>query len=141
MLHRLPLPLDRVLQIADRETGCGTAQLAALGVIIYLKATTLTQLAAAERVSVPTASRIVDALVAEGLVERSVNPKDRRAIRLVATAQGHEMIVTACDRRADALRELLEDLTEDEWAALSTSVRALNRIFGYDRPLSESTPA
>jgi DNA-binding MarR family transcriptional regulator len=135
LLYRLPLPLDRVLQIADRESGCTAAQLNALGVIIYLKATTLTALAAAERIRVPTASRIVDSLVRDGLVERIQEPVDRRAVRLSATDKGRTMIVEACNRRADLLRETLQGLSEKEWIALSVSVKALNRIFGYDRPL------
>jgi hypothetical protein len=45
------------------------------------------------------------------------------------------MIVEACNRRADLLRETLQGLSEKEWIALSVSVKALNRIFGYDRPL------
>lgn len=133
LLHRLPLPLDRVLQAADRETGCSAAQLSALGVIIYLKASTLSALAAAERVSTATASRIVDSLVRDGLVERVADPADRRAVRLSATQKGREVIVTACDRRAEMLGEVLAELSEEEWAALSVSAKALNRVFGYDR--------
>ncbi len=135
LLHRLPLPLDRVLQAADRETGCSAAQLSALGVIIYLKATTLSALAGKEGISTATASRIVDSLVRDGLVERVADTGDRRAVRLSATGKGREAVVTACDRRADMLRELLADLSEEERAALAVSVKALNRVFGYDSPL------
>lgn len=141
LLHRLAVPLDRVLQAADRETGCGAAQLSALGVIIYLKAITLSALATRERISLPTASRIVDGLVRDGLVERVADPADRRAVRLSATDKGQAVIITACDRRAEALRQTLQGLSEKEWAALSTSVRALNRVFGYDRSLEESGTA
>ena len=136
LLHRLVLPLDRALQIADRETGYGSAQLGALGVIIYLKATTLSALAAKERISVPTASRIVDALVRDGLVERISDRQDRRAVRLSATDKGREAVKAGCDRRADVLRETLNGLSEEEWAALSVSAKALNRVFGYDRALT-----
>lgn len=138
LLHRLVVPLDRILQVADRETGCGAAQLSALGVIIYLKATTLSALAEKERISVPTASRIVDSLFRDGLVERVPDPADRRAVRLSATKKGRAMVVSACDRRAAILRETLSDLNGEEWAALSVSARALNRVFGYDRLIAES---
>jgi DNA-binding MarR family transcriptional regulator len=133
LLHRLVVPLDRLLQMADRETGGSAAQLSALGVIIYLKASTLSALAQKERISTATASRIVDSLVRDGLVERTTDPDDRRAIRLSATDKGRTAIVTACDLRAEVLRETLSGLAEEEWAALAVSARALNRLFGYDR--------
>lgn len=133
LLHRLVLPLDRILQAADRESGTGAAQLSALGVIIYIGATTLSALAARERISVPTASRIVDSLVRDGLVERVAASGDRRAVRLSATDKGRATIISACDRRAALLAPALSGLNEEERAALSVSVKALNRIFGYDR--------
>lgn len=140
LLHRLVVPLDRALQVADRQSGPGAAQLSALGVIIYLKATTLSALAAKERISTPTASRIVDSLVRDGLVERVADSTDRRAVSLSATDKGQAMIIGACDRRAGLLRETLADLSEDEWAALSLSVKALNRVFGYDRRADDAAP-
>lgn len=137
LLHRVVLPVDRVLQVADRETGCSSAQLSALGVIIYLKATTLSKLAACERIAAPTASRIVESLVREGLIERVPDAQDRRAVCVSATEKGRRVIVEACDRRAAALGDALADLNEDEWAGLSVAVRGLVRIFGYDNPLAE----
>ena len=113
--------------------GCSAAQLSALGVIIYLRATTLSALAAKERISSATASRIVEGLVRDGLVERTIDPDDRRAVCLSATEKGRVTVKTACDRRAEMLGMILDDLSEDEWAALSVSAKALNRIFGYDR--------
>ncbi|MAS15380.1 MAG: MarR family transcriptional regulator [Nitratireductor sp.] len=138
LLHRLPLALDRVLQVADRQVSCTAAQLSALGVIIYLKATTLSALAAKEGVSAPTASRIVDSLVRDGLVERLADPEDRRAVRLSASKKGQAAVVDACNHRADVLREKLAGLSEEEWAALSISAKALNRVFGYDQALQET---
>ncbi|MCB9992415.1 MAG: MarR family transcriptional regulator [Hyphomicrobiaceae bacterium] len=133
LLHRAVVPLDRVLQIADRVSGCSAAQLSALGVIVYLKATTLSALAAKERISSPTASRIVDGLVRQGLVERETDSRDRRAVRLSATEKGRVTVKSACDLRAARLMETLAGLSEEEWAALSVSAKALNRVFGYDR--------
>ncbi|MCB1518724.1 MAG: MarR family transcriptional regulator [Hyphomicrobiaceae bacterium] len=133
LLHRVVVPLDRLLQTSDREVGCSAAQLSALGVIIYLRATTLSALAAKERISSATASRIVEGLVRDGLVERTIDPDDRRAVCLSATEKGRVTVKTACDRRAEMLGMILDDLSEDEWAALSVSAKALNRIFGYDR--------
>ena len=133
LLHRLILPLDRVLQVADRETGHGSAQLSALAVIHYVGASSLTALAEIERISTPTASRLVDGLVGAGLVERIADGTDRRVVRLAATKKGQDVVKTACDRRAAELARSLDGLDTDEWAALGTAVRALNRVFRYDR--------
>lgn len=133
LLHRVVLPLDRALQVADRASGCSAAQLSALGVLIYLRVSTLTGLAARERISLPTASRIVEGLVRSGLVERSTNGADRRAVRLSATTRGQAAVEAACRAREAVLAEALGDLSGEEWAALGGAARALNRVFGYDR--------
>ena len=133
LLHRLILPLDRVLQVADRETGHGSAQLSALAVIHYVGASSLSALAEIERISTPTASRLVEGLVRAGLVERIADDADRRVVRLCATQKGQDIVKTACDRRAAELARTLDGLDAEEWAALGTAVRALNRIFHYDR--------
>src|SRR5919201_2389730 len=40
----------------------------------------------------PTASRAVDALVTAGLVERVVDPRDRRALQIAVTRQGRSRV-------------------------------------------------
>lgn len=131
LLHRVVLPLDRILQRADRATGCSAAQLSALSAVIYFKATTLSVLAAHERISVPTASRIVESLVRDGLVRRETDRGDRRAVTLSATAKGIGAVETACAARAAALAEALEGLSSADWQAVGGAARAFNRLFGY----------
>ena len=133
LLHRLILPLDRVLQVADRATGHGSAQLSALAVIHYVGASSLSALAEIERISIPTASRLVDGLVRAGLVERYGDDADRRVVCLRATPKGQDVVKTACDRRALELARAINGLDADEWAALGTTVHALNRVFRYDQ--------
>lgn len=133
LLHRLILPLDRVVQVADRETGHGSAQLSALAVIHYIGASSISTLAEIERISAPSASRVVEGLVRDGLVAREADTNDRRIQRLVATSKGQNIVKQACDRRAAHLGQALADLTEEEWSALATATRAINRVFRYDR--------
>lgn len=133
LLHRVVLPLDRALQAADRETGCSAAQLSALGVLIYLKVSTLSALAARERISLATASRIIETMVRSGLVVREIDETDRRAVRLRATGRGQRAVEIACRAREAALADLLGELSGEEWQALGGAARALNRVFGYGR--------
>lgn len=130
LLHRIVLPLDRLLQTADRESGCTAAQLSILAGVHYLGRTTLNRLAARERISAPTASRIVEGLVREGLLSRGVEAGDRRAVRLEVTKAGVRAIEIACAAREKVLDEALKDLTEDERAALKVAVPGLNRTLG-----------
>jgi DNA-binding MarR family transcriptional regulator len=137
LLHRVVLPLDRALQVADRKAGCSAAQLSALGVIIYLKVTTLSALAARERISVPTASRIIDSLVRSGLVTREIDAADRRSVHLRATERGRAAVEMACNAREAVLAETLAGLSDEEWQMLGGTARALVRVFGYDRVSEE----
>lgn len=72
----------------------------------------LSDLAAQMGVSAPTASRSVDALHDLGLVERVVDPHDRRAVNIELSSRG---------------RELLEERKAKANAAFEPAVAALSR--------------
>lgn len=129
-MHRIVLPLERVLQAADRKSGCTAAQLSILAAVQHFGATTLNRLAAHERIAAPTASRIVEGLVREGLLTRKAQADDRRAVRLEVTGKGIAAMQVACDAREAALAEALTGLSPDEQAALVIVVPALNRVLG-----------
>ncbi|AEQ53192.1 MarR family winged helix-turn-helix transcriptional regulator [Pelagibacterium halotolerans] len=126
LLHRTVLPLDRALQAADRQTGCSAAQLSALSVIHFLRANTIGRLAAQEKISVPTASRLVEGLVRQGLARRLAGP-DRRSGRLEITEKGLAAVDAACAAREAILAGLLEGLSEAEWLELRSVAGALAR--------------
>lgn len=140
LLHRVVLPLDRLLQAADRSVGCSAAQLSILGLLIYLRVATLSDLAERERISVPTASRIVDAMVRAGLVLRQTDEGDRRVVRLRATERGEQVVELACRAREAALAQAMAGLSEEDWKAVGDAAHALNTLFGYDRVEPASPP-
>lgn len=142
LMHRIVLPLDRVLQGADRKSGCTAAQLSILSAVRYFQATTLGRLAAHEKIAAPTASRIVDGLVRDGLLTRQTEEGDRRAVRLKVTAKGMAAIEIACAAREAALAQALDGLTESEQAALKVVVPGLNRLLGLgpDAIMPEAQP-
>ena len=72
----------------------------------------LNDLATRMGVSAPTASRSVDALHELGLVERVVDPRDRRAVNLDLTAHG---------------KQLLQDRKEKASVAFAPAVAALSK--------------
>jgi DNA-binding MarR family transcriptional regulator len=92
-------------------------------------------LAEALGVTVATASRTVDALVAKGLVRRSQDPDDARAVRVYATPRGKREHEVRRARFVSALEQLMDDLSSDERRQLSESLESLSRLMApHDRP-------
>ena len=88
----------------------------------------LAELAEAEQVRPPTMSRIVDALVDRGLVTRVVDPRDRRSVRIAATAAGSQLLLGGSERRVRALVGRLAKLADSERRALARGVEILERV-------------
>ena len=76
-IHSAALHLLRRLAQEDRATGVSPARLSALSVLVFGGPRTIGALAAAEGVTPPTMTRLVAALVGDGLVERLEEPGDR----------------------------------------------------------------
>jgi DNA-binding MarR family transcriptional regulator len=75
----------------------------------------------------PTATRAVDALVAERLVDRTPDPDDRRAIRIAATQAGRKLLERRRRRFVKLLRAPLGKMRPREQANLVEHLAALNR--------------
>src|SRR6185312_16551712 len=95
-------------------SGLAPARLSALSVLVFGGAMSLNALAKVEQVRPPTMSRIVDALEAEGLIRRTVNQQDRRAVVLEATEKGTAILCQGRKRRVKFLAKHLSRLTEAE---------------------------
>lgn len=129
-LHAAAIRLLRLLRREDDESGLSAPRLSALSVVVHAGPLSLAQLAAAEQVRAPTMSRLVDALVAAGLVTREPAPGDRRAVRIAATGEGRRLLEAGRDRRVAVLVERLGRLTESERRALARGVELIERIAG-----------
>src|SRR5437763_15678191 len=88
-LHSLAIHLLRCVRRGDDAAGLSPQRLSALSVVIYRGPISLTELAKAEGVTAPTMTRLVQALVKSGLVEKNVDQTDNRAVLLRATVDGH----------------------------------------------------
>ena len=69
-----------------------------------------------------TISRAVAALVARGLVERTVDPADRRACLLGLTDAGHAALTDLERQQTDLLAAALRDWTDPEVDAFATAL-------------------
>jgi DNA-binding MarR family transcriptional regulator len=83
-------------------------------------------LAARIGASDPTVSRAVAGMVSAGMVERSADPDDRRAVRLAATAEGRNWVERRRGEVAAALADALERMPAEGETQLVSLLGALN---------------
>ena len=130
-LHSTAIHLLRLVRGQDAASGIGPARLSALSVVVFGGPISLNDLARAEQVRPPTMSRIVDALVKDGLVRRKVNAQDRRAVVIAATAKGGKVLQQGRQRRVKFLALHLSRLSRSELLRIE---QALQSIQGALRP-------
>lgn len=127
-LHAAAVRLLRLLRRQDEATGLTGPRLSALSVLVFGGPMSLAELAAAEQVKAPTMSRLVEALVREGLATREPDPANRRMVSIAATAQGTRLLEAGRRRRVQALTERLGLLADSEQRALARAVELLERV-------------
>jgi DNA-binding MarR family transcriptional regulator len=145
------LPADRRVEIANRlnsaaihllrrisrddgADGVTGARLSALSVLVYGGPQSVGSLARRERVATPTMTRIVDALVRDGLVERTAVEGDRRSQRLVVTPGGRTLMERGRARRIERLSADLAVLGDRELAALERALDVLEHLETQEAP-------
>src|SRR4051794_5556540 len=79
-LHSAAIHLLRRLRVADAASGLTAPRLSALSVLVFGGPQTITSLAAAEQVRLPTMTRLVQGLEREKLVTYAPDPEDRRRV-------------------------------------------------------------
>jgi DNA-binding MarR family transcriptional regulator len=72
-------------------------------------------------------SRIVDALESEGLIRRTVNQQDRRAVVLEATEKGSAILWRGRKRRVQFLAKHLSRLSEQERRKIADAIIAIHK--------------
>ncbi len=113
-VHSAALHLLRRLAQEDRATGISAPRLSALSVLVFGGPRTIGGLAAIEGVTPPTTTRLVAAMVADGLVERLDDPADRRVVRVQASATGRSLLLAGRDRRVATLAAMVKPLSPKE---------------------------
>ncbi len=88
----------------------------------------LGDLAATERVSPSTLTRIVAALETDGFISRDADPADRRVARVAITPEGHALLEAARERGTGYLAERIAGLAVDEADVLAAAVPVLERL-------------
>jgi DNA-binding MarR family transcriptional regulator len=118
LLHSAAIHLLRRAREEDHAVGVGPARLSALSVLVFRGPLMLGELAAAEGVRSATMTRIVNGLEEQGLVRRRPHERDRRAVRVEATATGKRVLSRARRQRIEAVAKRLDDLGSHDLDAL-----------------------
>ena len=143
LLHSAAIHLLRRAREEDRALGVSPARLSALSVVVVRGPLTLGELAEAEGVRSATMTGIVTGLETQGLVRRRPDDRDRRAVRVEATAEGKRILARGRGRRIGAVVERLQDLAPEDLAALQRAGELLEARFALRpwRPLGAEDDA
>lgn len=127
-LHEQFARLTRRLRTLELPDGMTAERLSALSVIEKRGPISVTALAEQEMVRPATMSRMVSALVDEGLVKRTGDKSDGRGVLVSATPKGRRAYQRAQEQRLAHFAEVLDSLTEEQLAAMRSLTSALERL-------------
>jgi DNA-binding MarR family transcriptional regulator len=127
---RLRLSSTRLARRLRQEvsTGLTPSQLSALAAVERHGPVTLGALAEHERIAPPSITKVVAKLEAEDLVERAVDPSDRRVARVAVTKAGRELIEESRRRKTSWLLDRIQTLPVDEQERLAAALDALDHL-------------
>ncbi len=125
------MPVVRQLR-TNVEGDMTPSLMSALGTVSREGPITLGDLAAAERVTPPMATKLASGLLERGLVDRLSCEDDRRVARLALTPAGRQVLDRASSRRNAWLAQRFAALTDDERVAIAEAVTVIERL-GRDR--------
>ncbi|GAB3591838.1 MarR family winged helix-turn-helix transcriptional regulator [Angustibacter peucedani] len=133
---------SRLIRLAARESPSSVprALARALAVIRDLGEPRISDIAAADRISQPTATTLVQKLEERGWVERAADPDDARAVRVRITPAGRVAQTEFRQAAADALAPRLGELSADDLASLHDGVRVLTSLLDH-QPAPQEEPA
>ncbi|HET7588699.1 MAG TPA: MarR family transcriptional regulator [Solirubrobacterales bacterium] len=124
----LRVVLGRLMRRLRAEHGFSLAQGAVIGRLDREGPQSVSDLAARERMRPQSMAQTVSDLEAEGLVERTPDPDDRRRALVSLTGSGRELLVTSRQRREGWLERAIEDLPEADRATVERAVVLLAQL-------------
>jgi DNA-binding MarR family transcriptional regulator len=107
-------------------------QVRALRIVRRRPELNLTGLAEQLDIGLPTASRMCDRLEAAGLLQRNVQPGDRREVQLVVTADGRRYLTDVTDRLSAHVTTALDGLPPGRRGMLEELLRTFHETRAED---------
>ena len=117
----------------EADPGLTPSQLATLATIERHGPLTPSGLAEIERISRPTATRVLRGLLDAGLIARTPDPADGRSALVAIEDRGRELLKRLRSRKNAYLSRRLAGLEPDELETLDRAVRILERLLERDR--------
>jgi DNA-binding MarR family transcriptional regulator len=127
-LHSAALLLLRRLRTEGDARGISPPRLSALSVVVETGPIGIGVLAAAEGVSAPTMSRLVDGLERDGLVQRTSDPDDARGVLVRSTVRGRRIRTEGKRQRIRILAADLQRLSREELDAIRAGAELIERV-------------
>lgn len=124
---------DLTFDAALAPTGLTLARWRTLSIIRRIEACTMKELAFYSTIDRTTLTRSVDQLVAEGLVDRSTPPKDRRQVILGLTERGEAVYDEAVNLLLDFNRGALDGVSHKDQRVLARVLHTILRNMLEDR--------
>jgi DNA-binding MarR family transcriptional regulator len=128
MLQEQFARLTRQLRSLELPQGMTPERLSALSVIEKRGPISVTALADNELVRPATMSRMVSALVDDGLVKRCEDKEDGRGVLVAATSKGRRAFQRAQEQRLQHFAEALNSLSGEQLTAMRSVTTALERL-------------
>jgi DNA-binding MarR family transcriptional regulator len=120
--------LARRMRAQRADTMLTLSQLAALATLDRHGAQSPGELAAHEKISPPSMTRLLGVLETGGLVVRTAHPTDRRQVLLAVSPAGQALLKEDRRRRDVWLAQRLQDLPADELQVLRRAAGILDRL-------------
>lgn len=128
LLHEQFARLTRRLRTLELPQGMTPERLSALSVIEKRGPISVTALADNEMVRPATMSRMITALVDEGLAKRTDDKNDGRGVLISVTPKGRRAYQRAQEQRLSRFAEILDSLSDEQVGAMRNLSEALERL-------------
>lgn len=135
VLEALPMVMRAIRAgLRDHATpGLSEAQFRTMLFLHHHRGTSLSNLAEFHGLTPPSMSRLVDGLVAKGVVARAAHPVDRRRITLALTPRGRATLRVKITATRARLASLLAPMAPERRDAVVTAMRSLRVALGGHR--------
>lgn len=135
LADRLRLGTTRLARILRQQSDAPLTptQVAALATLARCGPVAIGVLAEEEQVAAPTATKIVDKLAAANLVDRRVDPRDRRVTLVSVTETGTRLLAEVRARKTAWLTTRLAELSVEDRVRLAAALPVLENLVSAPR--------
>ena len=125
-VHEAFSKLARRLRTLDLPSGLTNERLSTISTILANEPVSISALAEAEIVSLPTMSRMVSRLEAFGFVKRRENKSDGRGVLISTTSKGRMAYQLATQQSLTQLKSMLKTMDSEHLTAIHTLLSTLD---------------